>query len=46
VENPLSLEILKGNVKDGDTVALDKAGDGIGFSVGEKKGETVSRPTG
>jgi len=33
VENPLSLEILKGNVKDGDTVVVDTTGDGIGFSV-------------
>jgi ATP-dependent Clp protease ATP-binding subunit ClpB len=31
VENPLSLEILKGNVRDGDTVALDRVGEGIGF---------------
>jgi ATP-dependent Clp protease ATP-binding subunit ClpB len=34
VENPLSLEILKGNVKDGDTVELEKVGDGIGFKSG------------
>jgi ATP-dependent Clp protease ATP-binding subunit ClpB len=34
VENTLSLEMLKGNVKDGDMVAVDATGDGIGFSVG------------
>jgi ATP-dependent Clp protease ATP-binding subunit ClpB len=33
VENPLSLEILKGNVKDGDSIEVDASGDGIGFSV-------------
>ena len=33
VENPLSMEILKGSIKDGDTVTLDATGDGIGFSV-------------
>jgi ATP-dependent Clp protease ATP-binding subunit ClpB len=36
VENPLSMEILKGNVKDGDTVMVDAGGDGIVFSVGAK----------
>jgi len=36
VENPLSLEILKGSVKDGDTVEVDAHGDGIGFSVQKK----------
>ncbi len=33
VENPLSMEILKGSIKDGDIVTLDATGDGIGFSV-------------
>ena len=33
IENPLSMEILKGSVKDGDVVTLDATGDGIGFSV-------------
>ena len=33
VENPLSMEILKGSIKDGDIVMLDATGDGIGFSV-------------
>jgi ATP-dependent Clp protease ATP-binding subunit ClpA len=31
IENPLSLEILKGNFSDGDTIKIDSEGDGLKF---------------
>ena len=31
IENPLSLEILKGSFSDGDTIKIDSAGDGLKF---------------
>ena len=34
LENPLSMEILKGNIPDGSAVMADEEGDGILFSVG------------
>jgi ATP-dependent Clp protease ATP-binding subunit ClpB len=32
IENPLSLEILKGTFSDGDTIKIDSKGDGLTFS--------------
>jgi ATP-dependent Clp protease ATP-binding subunit ClpC len=45
IEDPMAEEVLKGNIKPGDSVTVQKDGDKLGFVVVHSKGKKKSKTT-
>ena len=42
IEDPMAEEVLKGNIKPGDAVTVQKDGDKLGFVISHKAEEAVA----
>ena len=41
VEDPMAEEVLKGNIKPGDTVTVQRDGEKLGFVISHKVAESI-----
>jgi len=42
IEDPMAEEVLKGNIKPGDSVTVQKDGDKLGFTIAHKPAEAIA----